>query len=102
MNWAPQLTATQPLAVPTWTGEVRVMVSPTPSCPEALAPQAQRLPSVLMAIEYASPHAMVAQPPPVPTRTGAVRSVVSPRPSWPDAFAPHAHRLPSVLTAIEW
>src|SRR5439155_1361964 len=51
----PEAILVTPVSVPTppgpltWTGSCRVVVVPSPSCPEALAPQAQTVPSVFNA-----------------------------------------------------
>ena len=80
---SPAATEAQSVAVPTWTGLDRLVVVPSPSCPESLPPQAHRVPSVLTATVWSSPAATEAQLVAVPTWTGLEWSVVVPSPSCP-------------------
>jgi hypothetical protein len=84
----PPTTLAQLLTVPTWTGVVRLVVSPSPSCPEELSPQHQRVPVTRLTQVWLPPAPAVAQSVMVPTWVGLVRSMVSPRPSCPYSLSP--------------
>src|SRR5262249_3861108 len=76
-------------SVPTWTGLERLAVVPSPSCPDSLLPQAQRVPSVLTATVWPLPLATATQTVLVaPTSVGAARPTNGPAPSWPNPVAP--------------
>src|SRR5215831_10648606 len=77
-------------------------VTPFPTCPLPLSPQAQTLPSILAAKECALPAATETTPLSVPTRTGARTSgattpfPIAPRQAWPQAQTVPSFRRTSV------
>jgi hypothetical protein len=68
--------------VPTWVGEERSLMSPTPIAPLVPLPHAQSVPSVLMAAMIYSPAETLCQVVSAPTRQGEERLTTSP---WPRA-----------------
>ena len=91
----PAETATQFVAVPICTGLVLSMSVPSPSCPLALDPHAQSVPSVFVAMVWKPPVETEAQLPAICIGFGL--SVSVPSPIWPAVFCPEAHIVPLVL-----
>ncbi len=88
------MTLSQVVAVPTWVGLVRWVVSSSPSWPEALEPQHHRVASVRVAQVCSSPAAKPAQGASVPSLVGTVG--VAP---WPELPSPHHDRAPAIAAA---
>ncbi len=83
-------------------GASRFVVVPSPTCPKALFPQAQRLPLESSASEC-SPWVEMATTLLRPdTCTGVLRGVVVPSPSWPKELSPQAQTVPLEPRASEW
>ena len=90
-------------SVPTCVGEERFTVSSKPKLPLLLLlPQAQSVPSVLIANDKDEPEEAVDHPVSVPTWTGEERATTSPVPSPPVLLYPHVHSVPSVFIATPW
>src|SRR5450756_1910970 len=73
--------------LPTSVGVCLSLVSPRPSSPLPLKPQAQSVPFIFTAKVSPSPQETPAQSTAVPTRVGVSLVVVSPRPSWPTSVS---------------
>src|SRR6185312_15034823 len=83
--------------VPTSTGVLRSLLSPSPSSPLPLEPQHHRVPFVWVAQACQNPTLTAFQVVPVPTWTTLVWSrVKSPCPVSPAQLAPQHHSVPSV------
>src|SRR6185369_3543460 len=98
----PAETAVQSCADVTLTGALCTPPSaaPVPSWPSSFRPQAQRVPSTLMAKEVEPPAAIAVQSLAVPIRAGALLAAALP--SWPLVLSPQAQRLPSAFSARVW
>src|SRR5438105_7196405 len=103
-SW-PAATATICVNVVTRTGNSRVSVEPSPSCPLPFAPHAQiappSTPSSSSATVNCRPAAMRETPLNDGMSTGAYRVMVVPSPSWPLSLAPQVQMVPSLLSATE-
>src|SRR5688572_12721666 len=102
VNLSPQATLTQLAALPIWRGAVCRVVVPSPNCPLPFPPQAQSVPSLLIAAVCISPSDTLDQFVAVPTWVGMLLLITLPMPNWPLLFAPQVHSFPSLLMAALW
>jgi hypothetical protein len=96
------VTADTPVSPLTVTGEVRLLVVPSPSCPKALAPQDRTVPSPSTARPWSRPQPTAVTPRRFRTGTGLVRRVRVPSPSWPRLLRPQDLTVPSASSPTLW
>jgi hypothetical protein len=91
-----------PVRPETWTGVLRVVVLPSPSCPVVFMPQAQTPPDeAWTARSWYWPAAIDRIPLSALTCAGVGCAAWSmlPSPSWPSWLAPHVQTVPSPFSA---
>src|SRR5690606_16586642 len=99
LPWSPAEASFQSVSIPICIGyKTLLLLVPLPVCPSKLLPQAQSVPSDLIATLCSLPADICSQPVSVLICTGVCFSVVVPSPIYPWSFLPQAQSVPSWLT----